>query len=35
MTWLNRDVTVIGSHFCDPTAGKIVSDEKYWRLKLD
>jgi glyoxylase-like metal-dependent hydrolase (beta-lactamase superfamily II) len=26
-------VTVIGSHFCEPTAGRIVSDEKEnWRL---
>ncbi len=31
----DTDVTVIGSHFCDPTAGRIVSDEKSWRLKLD
>lgn len=25
-------VTVIGSHFCEPTAGRIVSDAKNWRL---
>jgi glyoxylase-like metal-dependent hydrolase (beta-lactamase superfamily II) len=31
----NRDVTVIGSHFCEPTAGRIVSDEANWRLELD
>jgi glyoxylase-like metal-dependent hydrolase (beta-lactamase superfamily II) len=31
----NRDVTVIGSHFCEPTAGRIVSDTENWRLKLD
>jgi glyoxylase-like metal-dependent hydrolase (beta-lactamase superfamily II) len=31
----DSDVTVIGSHFCDPTAGRIVSDDKNWRLKLD
>lgn len=31
----NRDVTVIGSHFCDPTAGRVVSDEKNWRLVWD
>jgi glyoxylase-like metal-dependent hydrolase (beta-lactamase superfamily II) len=28
----NRDVTIIGSHFCDPTAGRIVSDASNWRL---
>jgi glyoxylase-like metal-dependent hydrolase (beta-lactamase superfamily II) len=28
----NREVTVIGSHFCEPTAGRIVSDETNWRL---
>src|SRR5690606_6664405 len=28
----NRDVTVIGSHFCDPTAGRVVSDGETWRL---
>jgi hypothetical protein len=28
-------VTVIGSHFCEPTAGRIVSDEANWRLELD
>jgi glyoxylase-like metal-dependent hydrolase (beta-lactamase superfamily II) len=28
----NRDVTVIGSHFCEPTAGRIVSDTRNWRL---
>ena len=31
----DSDVTVIGSHFCEPTAGRIISDEKNWRLKLD
>jgi glyoxylase-like metal-dependent hydrolase (beta-lactamase superfamily II) len=31
----NRDVTVIGSHFCDPTAGRVVSDRKNWRLQWD
>jgi glyoxylase-like metal-dependent hydrolase (beta-lactamase superfamily II) len=31
----NRDVTVIGSHFCEPTAGRIVSDDVNWRLALD
>jgi hypothetical protein len=31
----NLDVTVIGSHFCDPTAGRIVSDTKNWRLVWD
>lgn len=28
-------VTVIGSHFCDPTSGRIVSDTKNWRWVLD
>jgi glyoxylase-like metal-dependent hydrolase (beta-lactamase superfamily II) len=31
----DRDVTVIGSHFCDPTAGRIVSDARNWRLVWD
>jgi hypothetical protein len=31
----NRDVTVIGSHFCEPTAGRIVSDRTNWRLRWD
>ena len=31
----NREVTVIGSHFCEPTAGRIISDEKNWRLVWD
>jgi glyoxylase-like metal-dependent hydrolase (beta-lactamase superfamily II) len=31
----DRDVTVIGSHFCEPTAGRIVSDTSNWRLLLD
>lgn len=31
----DRDVTVIGSHFCDPTAGRVVSDAKNWRLVWD
>jgi len=31
----DRDVTVIGSHFCDPTAGRIVSDTKNWRLSWE
>lgn len=31
----DRDVTVIGSHFCDPTAGRIVSDAVNWRLKVE
>ena len=31
----NRDVTVIGSHFCDPTAGRVVSDVRNWRLVWD
>jgi glyoxylase-like metal-dependent hydrolase (beta-lactamase superfamily II) len=28
----DREVTVIGSHFCEPTAGRIVSDTRNWRL---
>jgi glyoxylase-like metal-dependent hydrolase (beta-lactamase superfamily II) len=31
----NTDVTIIGSHFCDPTAGRVVSDVKNWRLVWD
>ena len=31
----NREVTVIGSHFCEPTAGRIVSDAINWRLVID
>jgi glyoxylase-like metal-dependent hydrolase (beta-lactamase superfamily II) len=31
----NTGVTVIGSHFCDPTAGRVVSDAKNWRLVWD
>lgn len=31
----DRDVTVIGSHFCDPTAGKVVSAQENWRLVWD
>jgi glyoxylase-like metal-dependent hydrolase (beta-lactamase superfamily II) len=31
----NREVTVIGSHFCDPTAGRVVSDASNWRLVWD
>ena len=31
----NREVTVIGSHFCDPTAGRVVSDGETWRLVWD
>jgi glyoxylase-like metal-dependent hydrolase (beta-lactamase superfamily II) len=31
----DSDVTVIGSHFCEPTSGRIVSDAVNWRLKLD
>ena len=28
----DRDVLIIGSHFCDPTAGHIVRDGKAWKL---
>jgi glyoxylase-like metal-dependent hydrolase (beta-lactamase superfamily II) len=31
----DRNVTVIGSHFCEPTAGRVVSDVKNWRLVCD
>ena len=31
----NRDATVIGTHFCEPTAGRIVSDKTNWRLVWD
>jgi glyoxylase-like metal-dependent hydrolase (beta-lactamase superfamily II) len=28
----DRDVTIIGSHFCHPTSGRIVSEDKAWKL---
>ena len=31
----DRAVMVIGSHFCEPTAGRIVSDTANWRLRWD
>jgi hypothetical protein len=31
----DRNVMVIGSHFCDPTAGRIISDRKNWRLSWE
>jgi glyoxylase-like metal-dependent hydrolase (beta-lactamase superfamily II) len=31
----DSDVTVIGSHFCEPTSGRIVSDTTNWRLVLE
>lgn len=31
----NRKAFVIGSHFCDPTAGWIVRDEESWRFEVD
>jgi len=30
----DKDVLVIGSHFCDPTSGYVVRDGKNWKLKL-
>jgi glyoxylase-like metal-dependent hydrolase (beta-lactamase superfamily II) len=30
----DKDILIIGSHFCDPTSGYIVKDKKNWRLKL-
>jgi len=30
----DKDVLVIGTHFCDPTSGYIVRDGKSWKLKL-
>jgi glyoxylase-like metal-dependent hydrolase (beta-lactamase superfamily II) len=31
----NRPVTVIGSHFCEPTGGRIVSDGDVWKLETE
>jgi glyoxylase-like metal-dependent hydrolase (beta-lactamase superfamily II) len=31
----NSDVLIIGSHFCDPSAGWIVRDGKNWKLKTE
>ncbi|HEY8509069.1 MAG TPA: MBL fold metallo-hydrolase [Steroidobacteraceae bacterium] len=31
----DRDILVIGSHFCDPTSGYIVSDGNAWKLKTE
>jgi glyoxylase-like metal-dependent hydrolase (beta-lactamase superfamily II) len=30
----DKDILVIGTHFCDPTSGYIVRDAKNWKLKL-
>jgi glyoxylase-like metal-dependent hydrolase (beta-lactamase superfamily II) len=30
----DKDILIIGSHFCDPTSGYIVKDTKNWKLKL-
>ncbi|MFZ1992204.1 MAG: MBL fold metallo-hydrolase [Alphaproteobacteria bacterium] len=30
----DKDILVIGSHFCDPTSGYIIKDKKNWKLKL-
>ena len=33
-TYENRKALVIGSHFCDPTVGYIVADERNWRFEV-
>lgn len=33
--YADRDVRIIGSHFCDPTSGWIVRDGKAWKLKIE
>jgi glyoxylase-like metal-dependent hydrolase (beta-lactamase superfamily II) len=30
----DKDVLIIGSHFCDPSSGYIVKDTKNWKLKV-
>jgi len=30
----DRDILVIGSHFCDPSSGYVVRDKNNWRLKV-
>lgn len=30
----NKDILVIGTHFCDPTSGYVVRDGSAWKLKL-
>jgi len=30
----DKDVLVIGTHFCDPTSGYVVRDGKAWKLKV-
>jgi glyoxylase-like metal-dependent hydrolase (beta-lactamase superfamily II) len=30
----DKDILIIGSHFCDPTSGYIVKDKKNWKLKV-
>jgi glyoxylase-like metal-dependent hydrolase (beta-lactamase superfamily II) len=32
-TYQNRKVFILGSHFCDPTGGWIIKDEKGWRFE--
>jgi hypothetical protein len=28
-------VLIIGTHFCDPTSGRIVRDGKAWKLEIE
>jgi hypothetical protein len=30
----DKDVLIIGSHFCDPSSGYIVRDGSGWKLKV-
>jgi glyoxylase-like metal-dependent hydrolase (beta-lactamase superfamily II) len=30
----DKDILIIGSHFCDPTSGWVVRDGKSWKLKI-
>jgi len=34
-TYENRKALIIGSHFCDPTAGWIIPDARNWRFEVD
>ena len=34
-TYENRKALIIGSHFCDPTVGYIVADERNWRFETE
>ena len=30
----DRDVLLIGTHFCDPSSGYVVRDGENWKLKV-